>query len=145
MTHAALARWLLALLCAAQGAGTAAIDLNRTHATNPRWPAHARFHLVWQVVSYAFLSLFEIALIFAPCPLQQPRFYLAAALAVIPMMSCLAAFFLRKIYGGSIFNRDGIAPMKIVVRGSELHIDLNLTAEAVALLSLIGIVALFRN
>jgi hypothetical protein len=32
MTHTAIARCLLAALCAAQGAPTLAVDLNRTHA-----------------------------------------------------------------------------------------------------------------
>lgn len=112
MTHSAIARDLLALLCGMQGSATLAIDLNRTHATNPLWPRHARFHLVWQAVSYALLSLLEIALILAPGPFLELRFYLAAILACIPMVSSLAAFACRKIYGGlfstpTAFSRPG--------------------------------------
>ena len=97
MRAVAIARLLLSVLCGAQGVATLAIDLNRTHAANPEWLRHARFHLVWQAVSYALLSVLEVALIVAPGPLERERFYLAAILACIPMVSCLAAFFTRKI------------------------------------------------
>ena len=86
MTHSAIARGLLSLLCGAQGVATLAIDLNRTHATNPQWTSHARFHLVWQAISYALLSLLEVALILMPGPIRDQRFYLAAILASIPML-----------------------------------------------------------
>jgi hypothetical protein len=124
---------------------TLVIDLNRSHASNPRWPGHARFHLVWQAVSYALLSLLEVALVLAAGPFRDQRFYLAAILAVIPMLSCLFAFICRRTYGGAIDNPDGIQPVGISFFGSELYIDLSLTAEAVALLMLLAIVVLFRN
>ena len=145
VTHSAIARDLLALLCGMQGSATLAIDLNRTHATNPLWPRHARFHLVWQAVSYALLSLLEIALILAPGPFLELRFYLAAILACIPMVSCLAAFACRKIYGGALFDPNGIQPTRFAVLGFGLHIDVNLTAEIVALLMLAAIVGLFKS
>ncbi len=145
MTHAAVARWLLALLCGVQGAATLAIDLSRTHATNPLWPRHARFHLVWQAISYTLLSVVEIVLIAAPGPYREPRFYLAAMLAGIPMLSCLAAFVFRGIYGGALSDPNGIPPVKAAVFGSELHIDLNLTAEVAALAMLLAILVLFRR
>lgn len=143
--HEAIARWLLALLCGVQGAATLAIDFNRTHATNPLWSKHARFHLVWQAISYAMLSLLEIALILTPGPFPEKRFYLAAVLASIPMFSCLAAFAWRKIYGGALSDPNGIPPVIVMVLGSERHIDLNLTAEAVALFALLGILILFSH
>ena len=145
MTHAAIARWLLVFLCGAQGAATLAIDLNRTHATNPHWPRHARFHLVWQSFSYAWLCVLEIALIVAPGPVPDQRFYLAAILASIPMLSCLAAFACRRIYGGALSDANGIPPVKVVMFGSELHVDLNLASEAAALVFLLGILAFFRH
>lgn len=145
MTHSAIARGLLALLCGAQGVGTLAIDLNRTHATNPEWPRHARFHLVWQAISYEFLSLLEMALVLMPGPHLEERFYLAAVLTTIPMLSCLAASVCRKMYGGALSDPNGIPPVRLAVFDSELHFDLNLAAEVAALLMLVGFVALFRH
>lgn len=145
MTHSAIARCLLTALCAMQGAATLAIDLNRTHATNPAWPRHARFHLVWQAVSYALLSVLEVVLILAPGPLQDERFYLAAALALIPMLSCLAAWGSRTAYGGALHDPNGIQPLRVALFGSIMHIDLNLAAELLALVFLAAIVLLFRH
>jgi hypothetical protein len=145
VTHSAIARCLLCLLCGAQGAGTAAIDLNRTHATHLEWVAHARFHLVWQVVSYVLLSLLELSLLLTPGPFLEQRFYLAAVLASVPMLSCFAAFACQRIYGGAIFNPNGIRPLGITAFGSNLPVDLSLASEVAALFLLICIVALFRN
>lgn len=145
MTHVVIARGLLALLCGTQGVATLAIDLNRSHASNPQWPGHARFHLVWQVISYALLSLLEVALVLVAGPYREQRFYLTAILAGIPMLSCLVAFVCRKIYGGSLSGPNGIPPVRVMCLGLELQIDLNLVAEVVALLMLVAIVALFRH
>jgi hypothetical protein len=49
------------------------------------------------------------------------------------------------MYGGSVYNPNGIKPVRILLLGSELSIDLNLTAEGVALLMLLAVVALFRH
>lgn len=145
MTHVEIARWLLVLLCGAQGAGTLAVDLNRTHATNPLWPRHARFHLVWQAIGYALLSMLEVALILAPGPFHEQRFYLAAVLATIPMLSCMAAFLLRRVYSGALSDPNGIPPVTVEAFGSEFHIDLNLAAEVAALFMLLAILALFSH
>jgi hypothetical protein len=142
MTHEETARWLLAILCGAQGIGTLAVDFNRTHATNPQWARHARFHLVWQAISYALLSLLEAALILAPGPFLVPRFYLAAALAGIPRLSFFAAFALRRGYGGTLSDPNGIRPFRFTIFGLQLHIDLNLAVEVVALFMLLAILAL---
>jgi len=144
-THLALARGLLAFLCGAQGLATLAIDLNRTHAANPLWLRHARFHLVWQAVSYALLSVLELALILAPGPLPAERFYLAAILASIPMLGCFAAFFFRKIYGGALFDPNGIPPLSIAAFGSTIYLDLNLAAESVALSLLLATIFLYQH
>ena len=145
MSHSEIARIALALLCVAQGLGTVAVDLNRTHASNPLWPGHARFHLVWQAVSYALLSLIEVALILMTGPFPEQRFYLAALLASVPMLSFLAAVLLTRIYGGALSDPNGIPPLSMRVFGSGKTIDLNLTVEFVALLMLLGIVLLFTR
>ena len=97
MTSQAIARGLLAALCILQGLATMVIDLNRTHATNPLWPGHARFHLVWQTTAFAWLALLEVALLLSAGPLQEERFYLAAILAVIPMLGFFCGLISRSM------------------------------------------------
>lgn len=144
MTHTAIARILLILLCGFQGLGTLLIDLGRTHATNPDWIRHARFHVVWQATSTALLSLVELALLLVPGSHQEERFYLAAGLASIPMLGFFGAFATRKLFGSALSDPNGIPPAQIVVFGSEKWIDLNLMVEIFAFTLLLGIVALFR-
>jgi len=122
-----------------------AIDLNRTHATNPEWPGHARFHLVWQVATVAGLALLEVVLVLASGPFQEQRFYLAAVLAGIPMLSFFAAFIAHGIYKGSLSDPNGMQPATIQVRGSSLRVDLNLAAETCGMLALAVIVAIYRQ
>ena len=51
-------------------------DLNKTHATNPRWTGHARFHCVWQVVSYIILAIAMLAIIWFPILPERPQLIL---------------------------------------------------------------------
>ena len=145
MTHQAIARDLLAALCAVQGLATLAIDLNRTHATNPEWPGHARFHLVWQTAAFAWLALLEVVLVLVSGPFDEQRFYLAAVLAAIPMLGFFTALIARSFYKGTLSDPNGIPPATITVRGSSLRIDLNLVAEILAVLALAAIIAIYRH
>jgi hypothetical protein len=52
-----LARILLTLVTIGYGFVTVLADFNNTHATNPKWTPHARFHVVWQISSYVGLGL----------------------------------------------------------------------------------------
>ena len=76
MTDQAIARGLLVVLCILQGLATIVIDLDHFHATNPGWPGHARFHLVWQVVTVALLAVLEVVRVLSGGPLQPQRFIL---------------------------------------------------------------------
>ena len=44
-----ISKILLTMICIGFAAITPLIDFNESHATNPLWTGHARFHLVWQV------------------------------------------------------------------------------------------------
>jgi hypothetical protein len=140
-----MARLLLALFCAVQGASTALIDLNRTHATHPGWMGHARFHLVWQTSTVAALSLLEIALVLTPGPLLEQRFYVSALLAAVPMLGFFAALVFRKLYRGTLCDPQGMPQWIMRLRGAHLRIDLNLAAEIAGILSLAAIIALYRT
>jgi len=144
LTHTAIARTLFMLLCLFQGLGTLLIDLGRTHSTNPDWLRHARYHVVWQAISAALLSLIELALLLVPGRDPDGQFYLAAVLASIPMLGFFGAFATRRLFGSALSDPNGIPAVRIVVSGSEQWIDLNLFAEVVAFTLLLAIIALFR-
>ena len=145
MTNQAIARYLLAALCLLQGLATVVIDLNRTHATNPAWPGHARFHLVWQTAAFAWLAALEVPLVLVAGSLQEQRFYLAVILAGIPMLGFFSAFIARSLYRVTLSDPNGIPPLKIRFRGTIHRIDLNLVAEIAGILTLSAIVALYRH
>jgi hypothetical protein len=145
VTHLALARDSLAFLCAVQGVATLAIDLSRTHATNPLWAAHARFHVVWQTANVTMLALLQLALILVAGPYQEQRFYLAAILASIPMFGFMAALISRKTFGGALSDPNGIQPLKLQVSGRTVRVDLNVAAVIGGLLALGAILAIYRG
>ena len=143
MDHRVTARALLGFLCLVQGLATVAIDLNRTHATNPDWPGHARFHLVWQNGTTFLLAGLAAALVWWPGPLVTCRFYLAAALTSIPLLAFLAAFLGRACYRGTLSDRNGIPAARLVLRGKVVSLDMNFVAVVAALPVLAVILAIY--
>lgn len=144
MDHRVVARGLLALICGLQGLAAPAVDLSRTHATNPKWPGHARFHLVWQVITASLLSALEIGLIWWSGPYVEERFYLASTLTCIPLLAFFTAVISRKGYDGSLSDPNGIPPARIVIFGTVHHIDLNIVAVGAALLMLATSIAIYN-
>lgn len=144
MIYQAIARDLLAVLCTLQGLVALAIFLNTNHANSTGWPGHARFHAVWQGVSFLALAILECALVFERGPFQTERFYLAAILTGIPMFGFLVAFAGSHLYRGVLAESHAVPPAAFRLLGVELILELNLAAELLATLMLILIVLLFR-
>lgn len=132
--HLLLAQVLLSVLCAVQAVATLAIDFNRTHATNPIWPGHARFHVVWQSINTALLSAVALVLIWRSGPYQRVSFYLASLLAALSPIGFLAAFVGRRLYAGTLSDPNGIPPLRLSLAGRTVSIDMNLAAVVAALL-----------
>ena len=57
-----LARLLLSATALGFGLAPFVMDLSTSHAFNPAWPAHARFHAVWLVGVLAALALAMLVL-----------------------------------------------------------------------------------
>ena len=54
---------LLTAIFIALGVIAPLIDLNQSHATNPLWTGHARFHLVWQVIAFIYTAIIGIPIL----------------------------------------------------------------------------------
>ena len=138
-----LAQWMLTTLAAGQGIAPVLIDLNRTHATHPLWPGHARFHLVAQVVAGVATSAVEIALLWWPGPWQQERFMLAAFLSAAPLLGYVVAMLTRRMYRGTLSDPLGIPPVRIRTRKGVIEFEINIAVIAVAVIWLAVAVALY--
>jgi hypothetical protein len=138
-------RTALSILCLIQAIATGSIDFNRTHATNPQWPGHARFHLVWQGATIMFLSALELFLVWWSGPYADGRFYLAALLASFSPIAFLAALASRKLFGGTLSDPSGIPPARLRLFGRVRALDMNLAAVILALASLIAIAVIYRT
>src|SRR4051794_36667064 len=105
-----LARTLLTVATVGYSLLTIRADFNRTHATNPQWTPHARFHVVWQISSYAAIGLIALGLIWIKGRLQLERLYLAAALAAAIYGAFFVALLARPLFGGSLYDQNGYRP-----------------------------------
>jgi hypothetical protein len=119
-------------------------DFNQTHATNPLWTPHARFHVVWQVLSYTGIALLALWLIWAPGPLPVARLYFAAALSAAIYLSFFVTLGSMKLFGGKEYDTNGIQPWPLKIGATTLKFDANITVFSVVSVVLIAGVLMIR-
>jgi hypothetical protein len=134
-----LARLLLTIATAGYGLLTIAADFNKTHATNPLWTPHARFHVVWQITSYIGFGLIALGLIWTPGPFALARLWLAACFAAVAYGAFFITVTTMPVYGGRLFDDNGYPPFTLRIAGMERKMDANTTAFS--LLSAVLVVA----
>lgn len=139
--HILVARILLTLATAGWSLGTVIADFNKTHATNPAWTGHARFHVVWQISSYVGFGILALALIWMPGPLVFERLVLAALISGIVYAGFLVAAIAMPIYGGRVYDDNGYLPFPAPVPLIAKAWDVNMTAFCVQFVLLMGAVA----
>jgi hypothetical protein len=122
-----LARILLTVTALGYGVATIKADFNKTHATNPDWTPHARFHVVWQILSYFGVAMIALYLIWADGPMPTERLYLAAALALAVYGAFFCAVFSRPLFGGSLYDKNGYLPFTPPVGLTTWRWDVNVT------------------
>jgi hypothetical protein len=142
--HRWVARVLLSLLCGIQGIATVAIDLNRTHATNPRWVGHARFHVVWQTLTMALLAVVELALLWGGYVGEERGFNLALVLTGLSPVAFLVSCATRRAFGGTLFDPNGIPPLPVRVGSRVVTVDMNFAAVVAALVVMGVLVGMYR-
>jgi len=133
-----LARILLTLATLGYSAITILADFNRTHASNPTWTGHARFHVVWQISSYSGFGLLALALIWVPGPYPVERLYLACSFAAIVYAAFFVALFTMPIYGGRTYDDNGYLPFPAPLGVSKKLWDVNITAFTVTSIVLVA-------
>jgi hypothetical protein len=141
--HFLLARVLLTLTTAGWALGTVLADFNQTHATNPKWTPHARFHVVWQISSYVGFGLLNLALIWWPGPFAIERLYFAAGIGAIVYAAFFAALVTMPVYGGGAYDKNGYKPFDAPVPLIAKKWDVNITIFCVQIVLLaVGIGAI---
>jgi hypothetical protein len=139
------ARILLSVVTIGYGFVTVLADFNKTHATNPQWTPHARFHVVWQISSYVGFGLLALTLLWWPGPYAIERLYLAALMAAIVYAAFFVAVIAMPIYGGGAYDKNGYLPFAAPVPVIAKRWDLNITVFSVlSIILIVGALSITR-
>jgi len=125
-SHIFISKILLTMICIGFVTITPLIDFNESHATNPLWTGHARFHLVWQVNAMIFTSLLCLSLLWV-----FDSFYnllLVVALNYLWIFSFFATAVSIKLYDGEFNDINGVPPILVNFLGRKIEIDRNIQA-----------------
>ena len=137
------ARVLLTIVTAGYAVAPLIADLNSTHATNPLWTPHARFHVVWQVLSYAGFGLIALGLIWIPGPHAAARLYLASGFAAAVLFAFFITFANMRLFGGAHYDANGYLPKPVSILGRVVNFDANTTVfSIVTVILLIALISI---
>lgn len=109
-------------------------DFNKTHATNPLWTPHARFHVVWQVLSQNGISLVILYLLWSRSSDYDTHIVIAAILNYVWGASFYTTLATMKLYGGALKDVNGIKPFRFNIFGTIYLVDTNLFGGTVLML-----------
>ncbi len=129
-----VSRLLFTLVAFAIAVGPIFADFNRTHATNPLWTPHARFHVVWQVLSQNGISLIILFLLWSSSSDYIAHIWLAAILNYVWGASFYTTLATMKLYGGALKDVNGIKPFRFNIFGTIYLVDTNLFGGTVLML-----------
>jgi hypothetical protein len=104
------------------------LEVNASHVFNESWPAHARFHEVWQLVTNVSIGMVVLWL----CWFKK-EIRLASILNIAVMGGILVAHILESSYGGSIISGN----LSKTLLGLELAAFAALLAVVLAVVALI--------
>lgn len=130
------AQVLLSLATLGYSVVPAIFDTNATHATNPLWVGHARFHVVWQVMSYIGFGLIALLLIWMPGPEHLARLWITAAMGAAAYAGFFCAVFAKPLYGGENYDKNGVLPVRLKFGGRSYELEANITLFSITALIL---------
>jgi hypothetical protein len=113
-------------------------DTNNTHATNPSWTGHARYHVVWQVSSYVYVGLLMLYLIWTAGGDTRPL-WIATVTAACMYGGFWTAYGLRPAYGGWLVDKvNGVPDFHWHVFGLRFRTDANISLFTPAVIVLVA-------
>ena len=121
-----IARVILSALCLALAVIAPLIDFNESHATNPLWTGHARFHLVWQVNAMIITAILSLVMLWAYYSFSNHL--IVILLNFLWIISFYASVLGMKLYDGELNDINGVPPVLIKILGREYEIDRNIQA-----------------
>ena len=127
-------RILFTIIAVMIGVGPIFADFNKTHATNPLWPPHARFHVVWQALSQNGVSLVILYLLWSQSPDYGTHIVVAGILNYVWGASFYTTLATMKVYGGALKDVNGIKPFRFNIFGTIYLVDTNLFGGTILML-----------
>jgi len=115
----------------------AIFDSNNTHMTNPLWVPHARFHVVWQVVTYVCVAILALYFIWGDHGDGSTHLWYAALLSVAAYFGFFTAVATTKLYGGATYDPNGVIPYRPPFIGRYMAFEVNITLFTAAISILI--------
>lgn len=123
-----VAKWFVTFGILLYGAAVPYLELNSTHLLNPEWPAHARLHEAWQLLTNSLLGTWALWQVWRR---NQTRLPAIVGLAV--MGGFLVSFVLAPVYGGSMLHSDGTERLVLGINVGVLGFGLGSAASLLAL------------
>ncbi len=121
-----LPRILMTITAIALAFGPAIADFNKTHATNPLWPPHARFHVVWQVITNSSLCLMMLYIIWTPIVEQYHlQLFVAAIVQGAILLPIYVTIACMGLFGGALKDVNGLRPFTFNIGGKIIKLDTN--------------------
>ena len=121
------AKLLLTFVTLGYSAVPSFFDFNDTHATNPSWTGHARWHVVWQVSTFDYMAIMSLFLIWT-AGADASRFWVPLLLAVFAYGGFWTAFVTRNLYGGVLKDAvNGVPEFHYNIFGWKFAIDANVS------------------
>ncbi|MEM9177809.1 MAG: DUF6640 family protein [Myxococcota bacterium] len=127
-----LPRILFTIVAAGIAIGPVFADFNATHATNPLWPPHARFHVVWQVLQQSSASLIALFLLWQSSAEYVLHLYVVAAILFTWVLTFFGTLSSMRIFAGALRDVNGIEPFRFPLGGGRVvEVDTNLFGASV--------------
>jgi hypothetical protein len=118
------AKLLISLVAIVTAIAPMIADFNKTHATNPLWTPHARFHVVWQVLAQAGVSIVILFILWGMT--FEGHVWLAAIMNFNWGIAFFATLASMPVYGGALADVNGIPPFRFTIGGKTRSVDTNL-------------------